>query len=35
MSLGQSEALYVSQLKRLVMDLVDAGIMPGLFYEGT
>lgn len=35
MSLGQSEALYCSQLKRLVMDLVDAGIMPGLFYEGT
>lgn len=35
MSLGQSEAFYWSQLKRLVMDLVDAGIMPGLFYEGT
>jgi len=35
MSLAQFETFYWPQLKRLVMDLVDAGIVPGLFYEGT
>jgi uroporphyrinogen-III decarboxylase len=35
MSLSQFKTFYWPQLKGLVMDLVDAGIMPGLFYEGV
>ena len=35
MSLSQFETFYWPQLKHLIMDLVDAGIMPGLFYEGN
>jgi len=35
MSLRQFETFYWPQLKGLVMDLVDAGIMPMLFYEGV
>jgi len=35
MSLKQFERFYWPQLKGLVNDLVDAGLMPALFYEGV
>jgi hypothetical protein len=35
MSVEQFETFYWPQLKALVMDLVDAGITPALFYEGV
>jgi len=35
MSLRQFERFYWPQLKGLVHDLVDAGLMPALFYEGV
>ncbi len=35
MSLRQFETFYWPQLKGLVNDLVDAGLMPALFYEGV
>lgn len=35
MSLAQFETFYWPQLKGLVNDLVNAGLMPGLFYEGV
>jgi len=35
MSLRQFETFYWPQLKGLIADLVDAGIMPALFYEGV
>ena len=35
MSLKQFEQFYWPQLKGLVNDLVDAGLMPALFYEGV
>lgn len=35
MSLPQFEKFYWPQLKGLVNDLVDAGLIPALFYEGV
>ena len=35
MSLAQFEKFYWPQLKALMLGLIDAGIMPFVFYEGT